>query len=267
MSERAWYLACGPEDVAERAVLVGDPNRIELFVEHLDDVRTVGDNRGLRVVTGSTDGVPLTVCAFGMGAPVAVIVLEELAKLGVRTFLRVGTVMTLEPGALGELVVAAAALRGEKTSATYVPDGYPALPDLDLLFGTLVTLERLEKPYRIGLVASLDGFYSEMFAASPERDESVAARLRALADVGVIAIDMETSALLVVARWLGVRAGSLCLASVDGWTRVKLEGDERREGEARLVAATLAAISNHDGLLASAIADAARSPTTAREEV
>jgi uridine phosphorylase len=267
VSKRAWYLGCGPEDVAERAVVVGDPSRIDLFVEHLDDVRTVGDSRGLRVVTGASDGVPLTICAFGMGAPVAVIVLEELAELGVRTVLRVGTVMTLEPGALGELVVARAALRGEKTSATYVPDGYPALPDLDLLFGTLVTLERLNERYRVGLVASLDGFYSEMFAASPGRDESVATRLRTLADVGAIALDMETSALLAVASLLGVRAGSLCLASVDGWTRTKLEGDERRDGEARLVAAALAAISNQDGLLATAIAEAARSRTTAREEV
>jgi uridine phosphorylase len=130
-----------------------------------------------------------------------------------------------------------------------------------------VTLERLNERYRVGLVASLDGFYSEMFAASPGRDESVATRLRTLADVGAIALDMETSALLAVASLLGVRAGSLCLASVDGWTRTKLEGDERRDGEARLVAAALAAISNQDGLLATAIAEAARSRTTAREEV
>jgi uridine phosphorylase len=267
VSQRAWYLACRPEDVAERAVVVGDPGRIALFVEQLDEVRSVGENRGLRVVTGSSNGVRLTICAFGMGAPVAVIVLEELAQLGVRTVLRVGTVMTLEPGALGELVVAAAALRGEGTSATYVPAGYPALPDPDLLFGTLVTLERLDERYRLGLVASLDGFYSEMLAASPGREESVTRRLRALAELGVIALDMETSALLAVSSRLGVRAGSLCLASVDGWTRTKLEGDERRDAEARLVAATLAAVSQHEGLLASAIAQAAHSPTTAREEV
>jgi uridine phosphorylase len=267
VSERAWYLACRPEDVAERAVLVGDPGRIDLFVEQLDGVRSVGGNRGLRVVTGSSNGVPLTVCAFGMGAPVAVIVLEELAQLGVRAVLRVGTVMTLAPGTLGQLVVAAAALRGEKTSATYVPDGYPALPDLDLLFGTLVALERLDEHHRLGLVASLDGFYSEMFAASPGRDESVVRRLRSLAEVGVIAVDMETSALLAVASRLGIRASSLCLASVDGWTRTKLEADERRDAEVRLVAAALAAISNDEGLLATAIAQVARSPTTAREEV
>jgi uridine phosphorylase len=267
VSKRTWYLACGPDDVAERAILVGDPGRIDLFAEHLDEVRTVGDNRGLRVVTGTSGGVPVTVCAFGMGAPVAVIVLEELAELGARTVLRVGTVMALDSGALGDLVVASAAVRGERTSATYVPEGYPAVPDLDLLFGTLVALERLDEQYRVGLVASLDGFYSEMFAARPEREDAVEARLRALAADGVIAVDMETSALLVAARKIGVRAGSLCLATVDGSTRALLDGEARSDGEDRLVKATLAAITTWDGLLPAALADAAHSQTTARQEV
>ena len=95
---RAWYLGCRPADVGERAVLVGDPGRIELFAEQLDDVCPIGDNRGLRSITGSSGGLPVTVSAFGMGAPIAAIVLEELAQLGVRAVLRVGTVLTLVPG-------------------------------------------------------------------------------------------------------------------------------------------------------------------------
>lgn len=267
MSERAWYLACRREDVAERAILVGDPGRIDLFAEHLDDVRTVGGNRGLRVVTGASDGVPVTVCAFGMGAPVAVIVLEELAALGVQTVMRVGTVMALDSDALGDLVVASAAVRGERTSATYVAEGYPAVPDLDLLFGTLVALNRLDEQYRIGLVASLDGFYSEMFAARPERRDAVEARLRELAADGVVAVDMETSALLVVGRKLGMRAGSLCLATVDSSTHELLDGRARSDGEERLVRATLAAITTQAGVLAAATADGAHSQTMARQEV
>jgi uridine phosphorylase len=267
VSKRTWYLGCRPDDVAERAVLVGDPGRIDLFAQHLDEVRTVGDNRGLRVVTGASGGVPVTVCAFGMGAPIAVIVLEELAQLGARMVLRVGTVMALESGALGDLVIASAAVRGERTSATYVSEGYPAVPDLDLLFATLVALERLDERYRVGLVASLDGFYSEMFAARPERKEAVEARLGALAADGVIAVDMETSALLVIARKLGVRAGSLCLTTVDGSTRALLNGQARSDGEDRLVKATLATITMRHGLLAAATADAAHSQTTARQEV
>jgi uridine phosphorylase len=236
---RAWYLGCRPDDVAVRAVLVGDPGRIDLFVEHLDDVRVIGDNRGLRSITGTSSGVPVTVCAFGMGAPIAAIVLEELAQLGVKTVLRVGTVMTLVPGGLAELVVATAAVREEAVSRSYIPLSAPAVPDLNLLFGTLVSLEQVGERYRAGFIASLDGFYTEMFAARPERERAVTERLAALASLGVVAVDMETSAVLAVARHLGVAAGSLCLATVDANDRARLDGQARVDAEERLVTSTL----------------------------
>jgi uridine phosphorylase len=236
---QAWYLGCRADAIAERAILVGDPGRIELFAEQLDDVRMVGDNRGLRSITGTSAGLQVTVCAFGMGAPIAAIVLEELAQLGVRTVLRVGTVMTLAPDALGELVVATAAVREEAVSRTYVPISVPAVPDLDLLFGMLVSLEQLGERYRTGLVASLDGFYTEMFAARPEREQAVRERLAGLAELGVIAVDMETSTVLAVARTLCVAAGSLCIATVQASGPEKLEGSERVEAERRLVKGAL----------------------------
>jgi uridine phosphorylase len=232
---QAWYLGCRAGEVAERAVLVGDVGRIDLFLEQLDDVRMVGDSRGLRSITGSSAGVPVSVCAFGMGAPIAAIVLEELAQMGVKTALRVGTVMTLVPGGLGELVVATAAVREEAVSQTYVPLSAPAVPDLNLLFGSLVALEQLGERYRAGLIASLDGFYTEMFAARPERERAVAERLAGLAGLGVVAVDMETSAVLAVARHLGVAAGSLCLATVAAGEPARVEGQARRDAEKRLV--------------------------------
>jgi uridine phosphorylase len=259
---RAWYLDCGPEDVADRAILVGDPGRTDLFGEHLDSARVVGENRGLRTITGTCQGKRVTVCAFGMGAPVAVIVLEELAQLGVRTVLRAGTVMTLLPEGLGELIVARGAVREEGTSRGYLPESFPAVPDPDLLFSTLVALERLDIPHRVGLVASLDVFYGQMFAREPEQRPAVTARLAGLAAGGVIAVDMETSAILTTASRLGVRAGSVCLGSVDGSRGVRLEGDRRVQGEDRLAEAALAAITAPEGDLGRAVGLWARAPAT-----
>jgi uridine phosphorylase len=236
---RAWYLGCRAEDLAERAVLVGDPGRIDLFVEHLDDIRVVGNNRGLRTITGTSGGVPLSISAFGMGAPIASIVLDELAQLGVKTVLRVGTVMTLVPGGLGELVVATAAVREEAVSQTYVPLSVPAVPDLNLLFGLLVSMEELGERYRAGVVASLDGFYTEMFAARREREHAIRERLAGLASLDAIAVDMETSAVLTVARHLGVAAGSLCLATVAADEPARFDGQARTDAEERLVKSTL----------------------------
>jgi uridine phosphorylase len=265
MTDEAWYLGCRSDEVAERAVLVGDPGRIDLFIEQLDDVRLLGENRGLRAITGVSGDLPVTICAFGMGSPIAAVVLEELAQLGVTTALRVGTVMTFVPEGLGELIIASAAIREEAVSQTYAPVSVPATPDLDLFFATLVAVERQGEQYRAGIVASLDGFYTEMFAARPERERSVAERLSKLERLGAVAVDMETSAVLTVGRCLGLAAGSLCLATVEAASHMRLDEAERAEAERRLVTVTLAALQSPDRALHRAVQEQAQAATQSEE--
>jgi uridine phosphorylase len=177
-----------------------------------------------------------------MGAPIAAVVLEELAGMGARVVLRAGTAMAVEPDdTLGVLVSARAAMRYESTSATYAPLGYPAVADLQVLDRTRVVLEEGGIPYREGLLASFDGFYTEMLAADEARREEIAARLAAVARLGVLAVDMETSAVLVVGAVLGVRVGSLCLVSVAAGG-ARLDERARREGEARLIQTALRSV-------------------------
>jgi uridine phosphorylase len=242
--KRAWYLGVTAEEVAPRCILVGDPGRVDRFAARLDEARPVSQERGLRTVTGRYEGTPVTVSAFGMGAPVAVVVLEELAGVGARVVLRAGTAMSVaeDVDLLGSFVLARAAFRGESTSATYAPLGYPAVADPLLLAAARVELRRSGAPYREGILASYDGFYTELFAADEVRKREVASRFAELAALGVLAADMETSALLVAGSMLGVRAGSLCLVSVDGRRGTRLDETARRAGEDALVAVTLATV-------------------------
>jgi uridine phosphorylase len=71
----------------------------------------------------------VTVAAFGMGTPIRAVILEEVTWLGARVVLRAGTAMALGNLALGDFIVPDAAIRGEHTSATYVPLEYPAVAD------------------------------------------------------------------------------------------------------------------------------------------
>lgn len=242
----AWYLGIGQAEVADRAILVGDPGRVDLFAERLTDASTAGGDRALRTLTGMFGDRRVTVCSFGMGAPVAVVVLEELASLGVRLVLRAGTVMSLGDVPLGTLVLADSALRGEATSATYLPPDGPAHADPALTETAAQVLTETGVPYRRGLVASYDGFYTQLFAIHDDRRERVEALLDDLRGQGVIAADMETSALLAVAPMLGVRAASVCLASVDGSLRRRLDPDRRTDDERRLVDVALEAIRRFD---------------------
>jgi len=235
VSQTAWYLGCGSDDVGDRALLVGDRGRVAVVADQLDDPVWLNEDRGLTTVTGTYAGRRITVSAFGMGAPIAAVVLHELADLGVGAALRVGTVMAVAPTQMGELVIADGAVRGESTSAAYAPQGYPALADHALGNALRRAAAGIDREVRTGLIASYDGFYPTM--AVWRKNANAAAP-----QPGIVAVDMETSALLVVGRILGVTTGSLCLATVDQQTGQMLAAGEREAGERDLVTCGLEAL-------------------------
>jgi uridine phosphorylase len=239
MPRRAWYIGCSEDQVGEAAILVGDRARIDRIAEHLDRSTILEENRGLRTVTGFRAGQRVTASAFGMGGPIAAIVLHELFELGVRRFLRIGTAMVMPPAELGDFVVADGAFRGEGTSQTYAPTAYPAVADFDLGAALRAALAQRRRRWRAGLFGTYDGFYTEMFALSSfgaERIEAVRADSRRL---GLIATDMETATLLTAARILGARAASLCLGTVDGLTQAKIGAGELAKSERELIEVAL----------------------------
>ncbi len=82
--KRAWYTGHAAEELGESAILVGDPDRVDRIGALLTDPVFLPVKRGLKTVTGSWNGARVSVVAFGMGAPIATIVLHEFADLGVR---------------------------------------------------------------------------------------------------------------------------------------------------------------------------------------
>jgi uridine phosphorylase len=234
MSKTAWYIGCPAEAVGDTAILVGDPARIGRLAAHLERPTFPEEKRGLRTVTGWRDGRRITAAAFGMGAPIATVVLHELHDLGVRTFLRIGTAMVAHPAVLGDFVVADGALRGEGTSATYASAGYPALADHDLAAALRVRLSRQERRWHAGVFATYDGFYTQMFALDDARHREIEVLRAEMRHYRILAADMETSALLVAGRVLGARVGSLCLGTVDAMTQRKLDAAAAASAETEL---------------------------------
>src|SRR5579872_1401298 len=94
--------------LAERVLLPGDPGRaLRLAQSLLETPAMFNHNRGLWGYTGTaSDGRPLTIQSTGMGGPSAAIVVAELADLGARRVIRIGTCGALNPAlALGDLLV------------------------------------------------------------------------------------------------------------------------------------------------------------------
>lgn len=238
----AWYLRIDDSQAGTSAVLVGDRSRVWTIANGLDEYDVLNEDRGLLTVTGSLRGQRITVVAFGMGAPIAAIVVHELANLGVKRFLRLGTMLSLGDTKLGDFILADEAVVAEGTSAYYAPGMATVRPDsaLNAVVRSVVVARNM--PLREGLVRSSDGFYTDMMVREAGDPFSVQAKVREQASAGIIGSDMETSAIFAAGNALGVATASLCLATVDALTARRLDEDQRLAGEAELAAAGLEAL-------------------------
>ena len=142
------------------------------------------------------------------------------------SLLRIGSCGALQSGiAVGELLLVQAAVRDEGTSRAYVPEGYPAVSDAALLALCARSARRRGLKAHIGLVRSHDSFYID-----GQEDVN-----RLWSGRGVLGSDMETAALLAVARLRGLRAMSI-LNTVVPWGGDTLGGIGAYSGGAEAAA-------------------------------
>jgi uridine phosphorylase len=206
---RSLYLHCVPGDIAERVLLTGDPARVERIVRMMDDGRIIAHNREFLVASGRALGVPVTAISSGIGAPSAAIAIEEAAQLGAKAFVRVGTTMGIGLP-MGCFVLSSGAARFEGTSHAYLSAAFPAVPNWMLAQTLLVSGRSAGWDVRAGITATYDAFYPSMAPALVGRGLP---DLELLRSGQVIALDMETSLLYILALRLGAAAASFCVVT------------------------------------------------------
>jgi uridine phosphorylase len=217
--------------LAEWVLLPGDPGRALLLAQLLlSEPKMFNHNRGLWGYTGTTaGGFELTIQSTGMGGPSAAIVVAELAELGARRLIRVGTCGGLSRSlGLGDLVVVSEAIAADGTSRALGATERER-PDRQLL----AALRRIGGEHvRAGAVASTDLFYDV-----PAGEE------RRWAAAGALVVDMETATLFALGRRRGLRTASLLLVSdLLLPRRVRIEPQRLRAAEERLGRLAAAAI-------------------------
>src|SRR5512142_1566838 len=117
---------------ARLALLPGDPGRVMAIAATapIERGREVACKREYRSWLGYIGQVPVLVTSTGIGGPSASIAIDELAQLGIRTFLRVGTTGAIQPHvAVGDVIVTTGAVRLDGASTHYAPIEYPAVAD------------------------------------------------------------------------------------------------------------------------------------------
>lgn len=202
-----YHLKVGPGDVAKYVLLPGDPDRVGRIARHLDESQEVAYHREYRSVTGTYKGIPVGGTSTGIGCPSAAIAVEELANAGSTHFIRVGSSAALQPGvATGDIVINTGTMRLDGTTAAYVDEGFPAVPDHELVHALIEAARSLsaERGFgvHIGLNASSDAFYAE----TPEFIENLQ-RQR------ILNIEMESSAIFTIAHLRNLSAAMVCAVS------------------------------------------------------
>jgi uridine phosphorylase len=185
--------------IASDVLLPGDPARAMILAQQLlTEPKMHNLHRGLWGYSGETaGGRRLSIQSTGMGGPSAAIVLTELAELGVKRAIRVGTCGALDPGLeLGELLRVEAALPRDGTSRALGASELVAA-DADLLDALAAA-----RAGRAVIAATTDLFYE------PSEEPR-----RGWVEGGAAAVEMEAAPLLVLGPRLDVAVACLLVVS------------------------------------------------------
>lgn len=197
-------------DVGRYCILPGDPGRCEKIAALFDEPKFIAQNREFVTYTGKLDGVPVSVCSTGIGAPSAAIAIEELFECGVDTFIRIGTCGGISQKVCpGDLVIATGAVRQDGTTHQYVPAEFPAVADLDVTIALRQAAKNMSKPHHTGIVQAKDSFYGQHNPNRMPASAELLYKWDAWKKAGVLASEMESGALFVISSILGARAGAV----------------------------------------------------------
>lgn len=241
---RQYHIDLERGELAEYVLLVGDPGRVAKVAERFDSVEVERSNREITTATGMYRGMRLSCMSTGMGTDNVEIVMAEVMEItDAATLIRVGSSGALQPEiALGDLIISIGAVRLENTSDFYVHPGFPAIAHRDVVSALERACRDLEIPYHVGLTATASGFYAPQGRAMrtlPVRYPELAEELR---HQRVANLEMESSALFVLAHLAGLRSGTVCAAYAQRVDGTFLEGAAKEAAEARCIDAGLAGI-------------------------
>lgn len=164
-----------------------------------------------RFSVGTIDGKEIGAFRSWIGAPSAALLLENLIACGARKIFEVGLAGGLHPSLkLGDVVVVTEVIRDEGTSNHYFSPEVKLESSLKLRNLLIQELTREGVKHSVGPVWTTDGVYRE-----------TRGKFLKFRDQGVLAVNMETSALFAVAKYRNVEIASTQVISdvltTKGW--------------------------------------------------
>jgi purine-nucleoside phosphorylase len=231
------HIAAADGQIAPHVLMPGDPMRAKWIAENfLDGAECYSEVRGMLGFTGTYRGERVSVQGSGMGLPSMSIYLNELLReYGVRSVVRVGSCGALtEDLALRDIVIASGACTDSSMNRIRFEGlDYAPVADFGLLRAAYdaATARDLPAATRVGLLMSSDSFYHPR----PELTSR-------MVEYGVLAVEMEASALYTLAAQHKARALAICTVSDHVRTGEQTSWEERQNSFGDMVEIALDAI-------------------------
>ena len=214
------HIGAKPSDIADTVLLPGDPMRAKWIAEtFFENPKLYNDVRGMLGYTGTYKGKRVSVQGTGMGMPSTSIYAEELISLGAKKLIRVGTCGAFQPNIdLGDVIFAMTASTDSAMNRhTFHNKDYAPTADYGLLNKAVELASTLKLNVNVGNILSSDSFYNP----NPEH-------WKTWAEYGVLAVEMETSALYTIAAKHGAKALTILTVSDSLPTGKVASADDRQ---------------------------------------
>ena len=197
-------------EVARYVIVPGDPNRVPVIAESLENVINQGQNREFNAYKGTHKGIEVSVVSTGIGCPSTAIAVEELSYIGAEVFIRIGTSGSVDGSAKkGDIFIATAAVRDDGTSKQYMPIEFPAVASHNVVSSLIRASKNLKIDSKVGICQSKDSFFGE---TEPDR-MPVAPYLdykwKSWQKGGVGASEMEAATLFTLSQIKRIEAGAI----------------------------------------------------------
>ena len=229
--EQVKHLPLKIGEIARYVIVPGDPNRVPIIAQSLENPVHQGQKREFNAYKGTYKDIEVSVVSTGIGCPSTAIAVEELSYLGAEVLIRIGTSGSVDKTAKkGDIFIATAAVRDDGTSKQYIPIEFPAVASHGVVDNLIKASEDLNIETKVGICQSKDSFFGE---TEPER-MPVAPYLdykwSAWQKGGVGASEMEAATLFTLSQIKKIQAGAILAIEtsdkeiVQNMTKIVLEG-------------------------------------------
>jgi len=200
---------------AQHVILPGDPSRSEFIAKQIDkNCIFIASNREYRSYLAYIGKLPVLVCSTGIGGPSVSIAVEELAMIGVKSMVRIGTTGAIQPQIdIGDVIISNSSVRLDGASSHYAPIEYPAVCNFELTNSLVKSAKLLNSKFHVGVSVSSDTFYAgqERYGGySSYIRKSLQGSLKEWQSLNVLNFEMEASTLFVMCSVLNLRAACIC---------------------------------------------------------